>query len=73
MLDKKETVTLTIDGMHCTHCQTAVTAALKAVKGVKAAQVSLEDHTATVTFAVGKTTIDVLCAAVKDAGFEAHP
>lgn len=71
MFDKKLTVNLLIEGMHCNHCKAKVEAALKSAKGVKKFDVSLETSAAEVVYAEGKTTPDDIAKAVTDSGFNA--
>ncbi|MFA5568453.1 MAG: heavy-metal-associated domain-containing protein [Trueperaceae bacterium] len=59
---------LNVTGMTCGHCQNAVKNALEEVTGVEAAQVDLENGTATVT---GVADVSALLAAVQEAGYEA--
>jgi copper ion binding protein len=61
---------LNVTGMSCAHCVKHVTEALEGVAGVKSAKVSLKSNSAEVKFDA-PATIDAMCAAVKDAGYEA--
>ena len=67
----KETMkkVLKVEGMMCNHCKAAVEKALNAVEGVSAAEVDLEQKTATATLA-GEVADEVLKAAVTEAGYE---
>ena len=69
LFSKKETVSLSVKGMHCEKCVAKVTEALEGVEGATGAQVSLEGESATVE-GHGFAT-DALVAAVQEAGFEA--
>ena len=60
--------TLTIEGMMCAHCAAHVESALNALPGVST-HVDLEKKTAAVT-AGPEVTDDMLCKAVKDAGYK---
>jgi copper chaperone CopZ len=70
-MKKKEniTYTLSVEGMMCQHCVSHVKKALEGVKGVTAVSVDLDAKTATVD-ALSSVSVDVLVAAVKDAGYE---
>ncbi|POB11576.1 heavy-metal-associated domain-containing protein [Sulfobacillus sp. hq2] len=65
-----ERITLGVKGMTCNHCVMTVTNALKEVDGVKAANVSLEQEDAKITFDESKTNIDAIKKAVIDAGYQ---
>ena len=69
MFDKKETITLTVEGMSCNHCRKRVEDALHALKGVKEAAVNLEQKQATVTYLPAKVTLDEMKQAVQALGF----
>jgi P-type Cu2+ transporter len=69
LFSKKETVTLSVKGMHCPKCVAHVTEALQGVEGVTGADVSLEGEKAVVE-GHGFST-DACIAAVTAAGFEA--
>ncbi len=60
---------LKVEGMMCNHCKAAVEKALNAVEGVSAAEVNLEQKTATATLA-GEVADEALKAAVTEAGYE---
>ena len=70
-MKKKENIThtLSVEGMMCQHCVSHVKKALEGVKGVTAVSVDLDAKTATVD-ALSSVSVDVLVAAVKDAGYE---
>lgn len=63
-------VEIVVGGMSCGMCQSAVQEALSGVEGVTEAVVDLEGGRATVVFDEGATSLDALCAAVQDAGFD---
>lgn len=65
-----ETLTLNIDGMTCGGCVRSLTNALQAVAGVDSANVSLEQHTATISFDPTQTNRAALEVVVDDAGFD---
>lgn len=71
MLDKKETVTLSIDSMSCLHCTRRVEDALTALHGVYGAKADLEKQTAVVRYSPSKVTADDMINAVIAAGFGA--
>ncbi|MCM1266851.1 MAG: heavy metal translocating P-type ATPase [Bacteroidales bacterium] len=62
--------TLKVEGMMCKNCQAHVEKALAGVAGVTAVAVDLEAKKATVTCGDGVSD-ETLCAAVKEAGYEA--
>ncbi len=64
------TKTLKIQGMTCNHCVMRVAKALKAVPGVQDAKVDLQKAEAAVTYDDAKVTMDILSAAVVDAGYK---
>lgn len=65
-----QTLTLSIDGMTCGGCAASVKQALEGVTGVKEAEVSLDNHSATVRFDADATERAALVAAVEEAGFD---
>lgn len=65
-----EKVALGIKGMTCDHCVMTVTNALKAVPGVKAANVSLANNEAKVTYDGTVTTEENLKEAIREAGYQ---
>lgn len=72
MFEKKLNTTISVEGMHCNHCKAKVENALKNVKGVKKFEVSLENASAEIVYAEGKTTPDEIASAVTNAGFPAE-
>ena len=71
MFEKTETVTLAIEGMMCKHCVAHVGEALKTCKGVKKYSVSLEDSSASVTYAPSIVSAEAVAQAVTAAGYPA--
>lgn len=71
LFSKKETVNLSVKGMHCEKCVARVTEALKGADGVTGASVSLEGESAVVEG--HGMQVEDLVAAVEAAGFEAVP
>ena len=67
-----ETTTLKVGGMTCGGCVRSVTNVLKALPGVSAAEVSLAQSQAKVTFDPAQTNSTALRKALEDAGYEAH-
>jgi copper chaperone CopZ len=61
-------VTLTVTGMNCAACEADVVEALERVAEVESASADHETNTATVE---GETDVNLLVAAVADAGYEA--
>jgi len=72
LFSKDKQMELKVDGMTCGHCEMRVSMALKKVDGVKNAKASATKGTATVMYS-DEVEVDALVAAVKDAGYEAHP
>ena len=69
LFSKKETVNLSVKGMHCPKCVARVTDALEAVDGVTAVEVSLEGESAVVE---GRgLDAAAMVAAIEAIGFEA--
>ena len=69
LFSKKETVELSVTGMHCEKCVARVKEALEGAEGVTSADVRLEDNAATVEG--HGLDAAALTAAVESAGFEA--
>jgi copper chaperone CopZ len=61
--------TINIEGMACEHCEATVARAISAIDGVSDVKVVLADKQATVTYDPERTSIDVIKAAVKKAGY----
>ena len=60
-----------IDGMSCQGCVKNITGVLSALPGVSAAEVSLEDAEARVSFDAAAVSREMLVEAIEDAGFDA--
>ena len=72
MFEKTETVILAVEGMMCKHCVAHVGEALKECKGVKGFSVSLENSSASVTYAPSKVSAEEVAQAVTAAGYPAR-
>lgn len=69
LFSKKETVNLSVKGMHCPKCVARVTEALEAIDGVTDVEVSLEGESAVVE---GRgMDAEAMVAAIDALGFEA--
>ncbi len=66
----EDTLTLSIEGMHCQACVRRVTDALQGVSGVQPKSVSV--GSAQVAFNPDKTTPEEIAAAVNSIGFQTH-
>lgn len=64
-----EKTILKIEGMHCSGCSTRLERVLNGIEGVSA-KVSLENKNANVEYDTRKVTLDQICEAIEDAGFE---
>lgn len=64
-----ESVSLTVTGMKCGGCETNVASKLKAIDGVLSVSASSKDNEVNVEFDSGKTSLDIITAAIVDAGF----
>lgn len=62
--------TLKVEGMSCDHCVKAVTEAIKSQPGTRCIKVDLEKKTASFQYAPDKADLDVIKAAVSEAGYE---
>jgi mercuric ion binding protein len=69
--DNELTVTFDVQKMTCATCPLAVRKAMERVAGVKQVEVSLDDHSAVVTFDTGATTAAAIGQASTDVGFPA--
>lgn len=67
--EKKITVVMKVNGMHCHKCAERVSKALSAVVGVTKVKIDLEGKTATL-FTTDKFDLAAANKAVTDAGFE---
>ena len=65
------TVTLKVDNMTCALCPITVRKAIKSVAGVKDVTIDFEHNLAIVSFDDAATTVDMLAAASRDAGYPA--
>ena len=69
LFSKKETVNLSVKGMHCPKCVARVTEALEAIDGVTDVEVNLEGESAVVE---GRgMDAEAMVAAIDALGFEA--
>ena len=68
-----QTMTLNIEGMSCDACVGHVTRALRGLDGVAAAQVSLPDRRAVVTYNPAQVQVAQMTEAVVEEGYEASP
>ena len=64
-----EKTVLKIEGMHCSGCSTRLERVLNGIEGVSA-KVSLENKNASFEYDTQKVTLDQICEAIEDAGFE---
>lgn len=64
-----ESVLLTVTGMKCGGCENNLTAKLTAIDGVLSVNASSKDNRVSVEFEGEKTSLDVIAAAIIDAGF----
>jgi len=62
-----------VEKMTCAACPLTVKAAAKKVAGVQAAQASLENKSAEVTFDPAKTSVEAVGKAISDVGYPATP
>ena len=69
--DNEQTVTFDVRKMTCATCPIAVRKAMQRVDGVQEVKVSLDDHSAVVTFDSSATTAAVIGQASTDLGFPA--
>jgi uncharacterized protein len=65
----RRTEVVAVRGMHCGGCERTVSRAVAAVPGVAAAQADFVAEEVEVTYDPGKTGLDAIRAAVRDAGF----
>ncbi|MBL3616542.1 MAG: cation transporter [gamma proteobacterium endosymbiont of Lamellibrachia anaximandri] len=68
-MESSVSIKLNVTGMTCPHCVNHVTKALQGVGGVETVEVSLDAGEAVIT---GSAAVDLLVAAVKDAGYSAE-
>ncbi|MDH3777727.1 MAG: cation transporter [Gammaproteobacteria bacterium] len=69
--DNELTVTFDVQEMTCATCPIAVRKAIERVDGVTQVEVSLDDHSAVVTFDSSATTAAAIGQASTDVGFPA--
>lgn len=65
-----KTITLNIEGMHCSGCVKSVTRVLTELDGVQSADVQLEGK-ANITFDENRVNVAQLIEVIEDAGFDA--
>ncbi len=68
-MESSVSIKLNVTGMTCPHCVNHVTKALQGVGGVEGVEVTLDSGEAVIT---GSPAVDLLIAAVKDAGYSAE-
>jgi copper chaperone len=66
----RDSLTLSIEGMHCGGCVRRVTIALEGVKGVELGSVAV--GSAQMTFDPNRVSVEEIAAAVDRIGFSAH-
>ena len=66
----RDSLTLSIEGMHCGGCVRRVTTALEGVKGVELGSVAV--GSAQMTFDPNRVSVEEIAAAVDRIGFSAH-
>lgn len=64
-----QSVTLTIEGMHCAGCARTIDHLLRRQPGVRETEVSLDDARARVLFDPEEVTVEQLAATVGQAGY----
>ena len=64
-----EKTILKIEGMHCSGCSIRLERVLNGIEGVSA-KVSLENKNASVEYDTKKVTLNQICEAIEDAGFD---
>ena len=69
--ETEQTVTFDVQKMTCATCPIAVRKAMQRVAGVQQVKVSLDDHSAVVTFDSSSTTAAAIGQASTDVGFPA--
>eukprot|EP00117_Sycon_ciliatum_P027770 scpid11817/ scgid22484/ Copper-transporting ATPase 2; Copper pump 2; Wilson disease-associated protein; WND/140 kDa len=68
---KTESTVIAIEGMTCSSCTSSVTEALTSLAGVERVHVELTPGQATVEYSPGELSVDQLCEAIENRGFEA--
>jgi copper chaperone CopZ len=66
------TVTLVVDGMDCPKCSQRAEIALERLDGVVEAAVTLSPPEAVVTYFSDRVTLDDMCEALQDIGFDSN-
>lgn len=66
-----QTITVSIQGMHCGGCVKSVTRVLSELAGVQDVSVDLENANAKITFDERQVQPDAFVEAIEDAGFDA--
>jgi copper chaperone CopZ len=64
-------VVIPVEGMSCVACAASVKKALKSLDGVASVQVSLEKRAATVTYAAGQVSPELMVGAINKLGYRA--
>ncbi|MEQ1557575.1 MAG: heavy-metal-associated domain-containing protein [Methyloglobulus sp.] len=64
-----ESATLTVNGMKCGGCENIVIAKLESLDGVKSVSASSADKAVKVEFDAGKTNLQGIAQAIKEAGY----
>ncbi|HEX3329012.1 MAG TPA: heavy-metal-associated domain-containing protein [Gaiellales bacterium] len=64
-----QTEVVPVRGMHCGGCERAISQAVRSVPGVGSARADFVAEEVEVTFDPGRTDLDAIRAAVRDAGF----
>ena len=62
---------LKIDGMHCENCVHAIKEVLQHIDGVKSVRVDLAKGRAEVEWNAQDRSVDILCQAIEEIGFDA--
>jgi copper chaperone CopZ len=65
------TETVPVRGMHCGGCERSVSRAVQAIPGVASARADFVAEEVEVTYDPGRTDLEAIRAAVRDAGFTA--
>ena len=67
-----ESITLKINGMHCTGCSARLEKVLKNTSGVEEASVDFDTKEAKIKYNSSEVSIEEITNAIVDAGFEAE-
>ena len=65
-----ESVTMTVDGMHCERCVHSVESVLRALPGVLSVEVTLASGRVDITHDAQQCRVDAMRAAIEQAGFD---